>query len=52
MPVVDATAQTGISKQQVSRWRDRLSDADGYRLALRKASQTGTDDSCRYEAAL
>ena len=32
----DAKAQTGISKQQVSRWRERLKDPDAYRLALRK----------------
>jgi N6-adenosine-specific RNA methylase IME4 len=40
LSVVDATAQTGISKQQVSRWRGRLRDPEAYRLTLRKALQT------------
>jgi hypothetical protein len=34
----DATVQTGISKQQVSRWRDRLADEPEYREWLRESS--------------
>lgn len=40
LSVADAIAETGITKQQVSRWRDRLKDREAYRLALRKALQT------------
>lgn len=40
LTVTEATVETGISKQQVSRWRGRLEDKDAYRLALRKALQT------------
>ncbi len=40
LAVGDALAETGITKQQVSRWRDRLKDREAYRLALRKALQT------------
>jgi N6-adenosine-specific RNA methylase IME4 len=35
----DAMAQTGISAQQVTRWRQRLSDRDAYKLLLRKSLQ-------------
>jgi len=40
LAVLDATAQTGISKQHVSRWRERLRDPEVYRVELRKALQT------------
>jgi N6-adenosine-specific RNA methylase IME4 len=36
----DAMAQTGISKQQVTRWRQRLADVEAYRLLLRRSLQT------------
>jgi hypothetical protein len=38
MSAADATDQTGISKQQVSRWRDRLADEPEYRECLRESS--------------
>jgi hypothetical protein len=33
--VTEATAQTGVAQQQVSKWRNRLKDADAYREHLR-----------------
>jgi phage N-6-adenine-methyltransferase len=38
LTVADAVAQTGVTKQQVSRWRKRLADEEAYREILRETA--------------
>jgi phage N-6-adenine-methyltransferase len=38
LTVADAVAQTGVTKQQVSKWRLRLKDEPGYREILREGA--------------